>query len=60
MIQLFLKMALSKEEMIFKQMTDNINEPFLIVIDKSYSFSFSSYARGYQVYITFGILLMEK
>ena len=44
-------MALSKEEMIFKQMTDNIDQPFPIVIDKSYSLSFDSYARGCHVYI---------
>ena len=46
-------MDLSKEEMIFKPMTDNIDEPFLIVIDKSNSFSFNSYARGYHIYIDF-------
>ena len=40
-------MALRKEEMIFKQMTDNIDEPLPIVIDKANSFSFNSYARGY-------------
>ena len=37
-------MALRKEEMIFKQMTDNIDEPLPIVIDKANSFSFNSYA----------------
>ena len=40
-------MALRKEEMIFKQMTDNIDEPLPIVIDKANSFSFNSYARSY-------------
>ena len=40
-------MALRKEEMIFKQMTDNIDEPLPIVIDKANSFSFNLYARGY-------------
>ena len=44
-------MALRKEEMIFKQMTDNIDEPLPIVIDKANSFSFNSYARGYQPYL---------
>ena len=44
-------MALRKEEMIFKQMTDNIDEPLPIVIDKTNSFLFSSYARGYQAYM---------
>ena len=44
-------MALRKEEMIFKQMTDNINEPFPIAIDKANSFSFHSYARGYHAYM---------
>ena len=44
-------MALRKEEMIFKQMTDNIGEPLPIVIDKANSFSFNSYARGYHAYI---------
>ena len=37
--------------MIFKQMADNIDQPFPIVIDKSYSFSFNSYARGCHVYM---------
>ena len=45
------KMALRKEEMIFKQMTDNTDEPLLIVIDKANSFSFNSYARGYHAYM---------
>ena len=31
-------MALGKEELIFKEMTDNIDEPFPIAIDKSNSF----------------------
>ena len=31
-------------------MTDNIDEPLPIVIDKANSFSFNSYARGYQAY----------
>ena len=31
-------MALSKEEMILKQMTDNIDEPLLIVIDEAIFF----------------------
>ena len=44
-------MALRKEEMIFKQMTDNIDEPLLIVIDKTNSFSFNSYARDYHAYM---------
>ena len=44
-------MALSKEEMILKQMTDNIDEPLLIVIDEAICFSFDSYARGYQAYM---------
>ena len=44
-------MALGKEEMIFKQMTDNIDEPLPIVIDKANSFSFNSYARGYHAYM---------
>ena len=44
-------MALRKEEMIFKQMTDNIDEPLPIVIDKANSFSFNSYARGYHLYM---------
>ena len=45
-------MTLSKEEMIFKQITNNIDKPFSIVIDKSNSFfSFNSYARGYHVYM---------
>ena len=43
-------MALRKE-MIFKQMTDNIDEPLPIVIDKANSFSFNSYARGYHAYM---------
>ena len=44
-------MALRKEEMIFKQMTDNIDEPLPIVIDKANSFSFNSYARGSNAYM---------
>ena len=44
-------MALRKEEMIFKQITDNIDEPLPIVIDKANSFSFNSYARGYHAYM---------
>ena len=36
--------------MIFKQMTDNIDEPLPIVIDKANSFSFNLYARGYHGY----------
>ena len=44
-------MALRKEEMIFKQMTDNIDEPLPIVTDKANSFSFNSYARGYHAYM---------
>ena len=44
-------MALRKKEMIFKQMTDNIDEPLPIVIDKANSFSFNSYARGYHAYM---------
>ena len=44
-------MAWSKKEIIFKQMRNNIDEPFPIVIDKLYSFSFNSYARGYHVYV---------
>ena len=44
-------MALRKEEIIFKQMTDNIDEPLPIVIDKANSFSFNSYARGYHAYM---------
>ena len=47
----FEKMALRKEEMIFKQMTDNIDEPLPIVTDKANSFSFNSYARGYHAYM---------
>ena len=43
-------MALRKE-MIFKQMTDNTDEPLPIVIDKANSFSFNSYARGYHAYM---------
>ena len=44
-------MALSKEEMILKQMTDNIDEPLLIAIDEAICFSFDSYARGYHAYM---------
>ena len=44
-------MALRKEEMIFKQRADNIDEPLPIVIDKANSFSFNSYARGYHAYM---------
>ena len=44
-------MTLRKEEMIFKQMTDNINELLPIVTDKANSFSFNSYARGYHAYM---------
>ena len=44
-------MALSKEEMILKQMTGNIDEPLLIVIDEAICFSFDSYARGYHAYM---------
>ena len=32
-------------------MTDNIDEPLPIVIDKANSFSFNSYARGYHAYM---------
>ena len=32
-------------------MTDNIDEPLWIVIDKANSFSFHSYARGYHAYM---------
>ena len=45
-------MALRKEEMIFKQMTDNIDKPLPIVIDKTNSFLLNSYARGYHAYST--------
>ena len=41
------KMALRKEEMIFKQMTDNIDEALPVFIDKTNSFLFNLYARGY-------------
>ena len=44
-------MALRKEEVIFKQMTDNIDESLPIVINKANSFSFNSYARGYHAYM---------
>ena len=44
-------MALRKEEIIFKQMTGNIDEPLPIVIDKANSFSFNSYARGSHAYM---------
>ena len=44
-------MALRKEEIIFKQMTNNIDEPLPIVIDKANSFSFNSYGRGYHAYM---------
>ena len=44
-------MALRKEEMIFKQMIDNTDEPLPIVIDKENFFSFNWYARGYQAYM---------
>ena len=44
-------MVLRKEEMIFKQMTDNTDEPLPIVIDKANSFSFNSYATGYHAYM---------
>ena len=44
-------MALRKEEMIFKPMTDNIDEPLQIAIDKANSFSFNSHARGYHAYM---------
>ena len=37
--------------MIFKQMTDNIDETLPIVSDKASSFSFNSFARGYHAYI---------
>ena len=50
-IPLFWKMALSKKEIIVEQMTNNIDEPFSIVIYKLNSFSFNSNARGYHVYI---------
>ena len=42
-------MIFSKEEMIFKQMTHNSDEPFPIVIDKLNCFPFNSYARSYHV-----------
>ena len=32
-------------------MTDNIDEPLPIAIDKANSFSFNSYARGYHAYM---------
>ena len=32
-------------------MTDNIDEPLPIVIDKANFFSFNSYARGYHTYM---------
>ena len=44
-------MASRKQEMIFKQMTDNIDETLPIVSDKASSFSFNSFARGYDAYI---------
>ena len=44
-------MTLRKEEMIFKQMTDNIDELLPIVTDKANSFSFNSYTRGYHAYM---------
>ena len=37
--------------MIFKQMTDSIDEPLPTVINKANSFSFNSYARGYHAYM---------
>ena len=54
------KMALRKEEMIFKQMTDNTDEALPIVIDRENSFSINSYARGYHAYMKICNLLMEK
>ena len=36
--------------MYLKQMTDNIDESLLIVIDEAICFSFDSYARGYHAY----------
>ena len=47
-------MTLRKEKMIFKQMTDNIDEPLPIGIDRANSFSFNSYnsyTRGYHAYM---------
>ena len=44
-------MALRKEEMVFKQMTDKIDEPLPIAIDKANSLSFNSHARGYHAYM---------
>ena len=44
-------MALSREEIILKQMTDNIDEHLPIVIDEANCFSFNSYTRGYHAYM---------
>ena len=41
-------------------MTDNIDEPSPIVIDKSSSFSFNSYARGYHAYMNVWNPVIEK
>ena len=50
-----LKSAFEQKEIIFKQMADNIDESFPIVIDKLNYFSFNLYARGYRVYIYMNI-----
>ena len=53
-------MALRKAEMIFKQMTENIDESLPIVIDKANSFSFNSYARGFHAYMKIWNPVEEK
>ena len=38
-------MSLNKEKLIFKQMANDVDEPFPIVINKSNCFSLNSYAK---------------
>lgn len=58
---LFWKMALIKEDTIFKLMIDNNDEPFPIIINKLNSFSFNLYGCEVTMYIwPSGILLIKK
>lgn len=45
-----LKNGFEQRRNYFQTMTDNNDEPFSIIIDKSNYFSFNSYLRGYKIY----------
>ena len=59
-IPLYWKIALSKEEMIFKEMTDNIDELFRVSLLNQILFPLIRMLEVTTCVWTFGILLMEK